>query len=64
MFHPRAVERGSLSEKALRLGLALGAEVINDLRSVLALSDEHAANEQLGRVVRKYQKSAPKLADG
>ena len=37
-------------------------EVINDLRSVLDSADEHAAGEQLGRVVRKYEKSAPKLA--
>jgi transposase-like protein len=38
-------------------------EVIDDLRSVLDSADEHAAGEQLGRVVRKYQKSAPKLAE-
>ena len=38
-------------------------EVIDDLRSVLESADEHAASEQLGRVVRKYQKSAPKLAE-
>ena len=37
-------------------------EVIDDLRSVLDSADEHVAGEQLGRVVRKYQKSAPKLA--
>jgi transposase-like protein len=37
-------------------------EVIDDLRSVLDSADEHSAGEQLGRVVRKYQKSAPKLA--
>ena len=37
-------------------------EVIDDLRSVLDSADEHAAGEQLQRVVRKYQKSAPKLA--
>jgi transposase-like protein len=37
-------------------------EVMDDLRSVLDLGDEHTAGEQLGRVVRKYQKSAPKLA--
>lgn len=37
-------------------------EVIDDLRSVLDSADEHAAGEQLGRVVRKYEKSAPKLA--
>jgi putative transposase len=37
-------------------------EVMDDLRSVLDSADEHAAGEQLGRVVRKYQKSAPKLA--
>jgi putative transposase len=37
-------------------------EVIDDLRSVLDSADEHTAGEQLGRVVRKYQKTAPKLA--
>jgi putative transposase len=38
------------------------AQVMDDLRSVLDSADEHAASEQLGRVVRKYEKSAPKLA--
>jgi putative transposase len=37
-------------------------EVMDDLRSVLDSADEHAATEQLARVVRKYQKPAPKLA--
>lgn len=37
-------------------------QVMDDLRSVLDSADEHAAGEQLGRVVRKYQKTAPKLA--
>lgn len=37
-------------------------EVIEDLRSVLDSADEHAAGERLGRVVRKYQQSAPKLS--
>lgn len=37
-------------------------EVIDDLRSVLDSANEHAAGEQLGRVVRKYQKPAPRLA--
>lgn len=37
-------------------------QVMDDLRSVLDSADEHAAGEQLGRVVRKYEKSAPKLA--
>ena len=37
-------------------------EVMDDLRSVLDSADEHTAGEQLGRVVRKYQKPAPKLA--
>jgi transposase-like protein len=37
-------------------------EVIDDLRSVFDSSDEHTAGEQLRRVVSKYQKSAPKLA--
>jgi putative transposase len=38
------------------------SEVMDDLRSVLDAADEHAAGEQLGRVVRKYQKTAPRLA--
>jgi len=38
-------------------------DVIDDLRSVLDSADEHAAREQLGRVMRKYQKSAPKLSE-
>jgi putative transposase len=37
-------------------------EVIDDLRSVLDSADDHAAAAQLGRVVRKYEKSAPKLS--
>jgi putative transposase len=37
-------------------------EVMDDLRSVLDSADEHTAGEQLGRVVRKYEKVAPKLA--
>jgi transposase-like protein len=37
-------------------------EVMDDLRSVLDSADERAAGEQLQRVVRKYQSSAPKLA--
>jgi transposase-like protein len=37
-------------------------EVVDDLRSVFDSADEHSAREQLGRVVRKYQKTAPKLA--
>jgi putative transposase len=37
-------------------------EVMDDLRSVLDSANEQTASEQLGRVVRKYQKSAPKLA--
>jgi transposase-like protein len=37
-------------------------QVMDDLRSVLDSADEHAAAEQLGRVVRKYEKSAPKLS--
>ena len=36
-------------------------EVMDDLRSVCDSADEHAAREQLDRVVRKYQASAPKL---
>jgi len=38
-------------------------EVLDDLRSVCDSSNEHTAGEQLQRVVRKYQKSAPKLAE-
>jgi len=37
-------------------------EVVDDLRSVLDSADEHAAGEQLGRVARKYEKTAPKLS--
>jgi putative transposase len=37
-------------------------DVMDDLKSVLDSPNEHAAGEQLGRVVRKYQKPAPKLA--
>ncbi len=37
-------------------------EVMDDLRSVLDSADEHVAGEQLSRVVRKYQKTAPKLS--
>jgi transposase-like protein len=38
-------------------------EVLDDLRSVLDAGDEHTAGEQLDRVVRKYEKTAPKLAE-
>ena len=37
-------------------------EVMDDLRSVLDSADEHTAGEQLDRVVRKYQQTAPRLA--
>jgi len=37
-------------------------EVIDDLRSVLDSANEHVAGEQLRRVARKYEKSAPKLS--
>ena len=37
-------------------------EVIDDLHSVLDSADERSAQEQLARVVRKHQSSAPKLA--
>ena len=37
-------------------------EVLDDLKCVCESSDEHTAKEQLGRVVRKYQQTAPKLA--
>jgi transposase-like protein len=37
-------------------------EVLEDLKSVCDSSNEHTAKEQLGRVVRKYQTTAPKLA--
>jgi transposase-like protein len=36
--------------------------VMDDLRSVFDAAHQSAAQEQLQRVVRKYQKSAPKLA--
>jgi putative transposase len=41
----------------------LKREVLDDLASVLDSADEHTARDQLGRIVRKYQKSAPKLAE-
>jgi len=37
-------------------------EVVADVQSVLDAPDQPAAEEQLQRVVRKYEKSAPKLA--
>jgi transposase-like protein len=37
-------------------------EVMDDLRSVFDSADGEAATAQLARVVRKYEKSAPKLA--
>lgn len=37
-------------------------EVADDLKSVFDAADERAAREQLDRVVRKYEKSAPALA--
>jgi len=37
-------------------------EVIDDLQSVLDSADEHRASEQLASVVRKYETTAPKLA--
>lgn len=37
-------------------------EVIDDLRSVLDSADERAAGEQLARIVRKYETTAPKLS--
>ena len=40
----------------------LKSEVLDDLRAVFDAADQPAAQEQLQRVVRKYEKSAPKLA--
>jgi putative transposase len=40
----------------------LKSEVMADLRGIFDAADQAAANEQLQRVVRKYEKSAPKLA--
>jgi len=40
----------------------LKSQVTDDLRGVYDAADQDAANEQLQRVVCKYQKSAPKLA--
>jgi len=40
----------------------LKSEVMADLRGVFDAADQAAANEQLQRVVRKHEKSAPKLA--
>ena len=41
---------------------AMKKEVADDLKGVFDAADEQAASEQLGRVVRKYEKTAPKLA--
>jgi putative transposase len=38
------------------------SEVMDDLRAVLDAADQSSAQEQLQRVVRKYEQSAPKLA--
>jgi transposase-like protein len=38
------------------------SEVMDDLRAVFDAADQSSAQEQLHRVVRKYEKSAPKLA--
>jgi transposase-like protein len=38
-------------------------EVLDDLKSVLDSADEHVAGQQLARVVKKYQSSAPKLTE-
>jgi transposase-like protein len=38
------------------------SQVLDDLRSVFDAADQQAAEEQLGRVVRKYETSAPALA--
>lgn len=40
----------------------LKREVMDELRAVFDAADQTAAQEQLGRMVRKYQSSAPKLA--
>ena len=37
-------------------------EVMDDLKSVFNAADQQASAEQLKRIVRKYQRSAPKLA--
>jgi putative transposase len=41
---------------------AIKAEISDDLRGVFDAADANAASEQMDRVVRKYEKSAPKLA--
>lgn len=41
---------------------AVKSQVSDDLKGVFDAGDQDAANEQLARVVRKYQESAPKLA--
>jgi transposase-like protein len=40
----------------------LKSEVMDELRGVFDAADASSATEQLGRVVRKYQSTAPKLA--
>jgi len=43
-------------------GSELKREVLDDLQGVLHSTDERTAREQLQRVTRKYEKSAPTLA--
>jgi transposase-like protein len=38
------------------------SEVMDDLRGIFDAADQAAANDQLQRVVRKYEKAAPRLA--
>ncbi len=40
------------------------SDVMDDLRAVLDAADQSAAQEQLKRVVRKYEKSAPSWRAG
>lgn len=41
---------------------AIKSEVTEDLKGVFDAADQQTASEQLARVVRKYEKTAPKLA--
>ena len=41
---------------------AIKSEVTEDLKGVFDAADQRSASEQLARVVRKYEKTAPKLA--
>ena len=47
----------------LRAAVALRSAVASDLRSVFNAPDRGAAEEQLEKLVEKYRRTAPKLAE-